>query len=337
MARGDRTMPRTYRAIDIPKIGGLEALVLTQRPLPQPLAHEVLIKVHAAGVNRADVMQRQGTYPMPPWAPSVPGLEVAGVIAKCGADVTRWKPGDRVCALVIGGGYAEYCVAPAVQCLPVPERLSLVEAAGLPEVVFTVWISIIEQAQLLSGETLLVHGGASGVGSMAIQVATVFGSPVIATAGSDERCEACRRLGAELAINYRSSDFEGAVRAYTRGEGVDVILDMVGAAYVERNIALLKLAGRLCYVAFPTGHEVSFDLRHVTMRRLKITGVNLRHRPILEKGRLAELIERRVWPLIERGRINPVIGVTVPFTQAAEAHRLLEEGRVIGKAILVVP
>jgi NADPH:quinone reductase len=335
MAQRDRSLPRSYRSIDIPKIGGPEALVPTRKPMPRPLAHEVLIEVHAAGVNRADVMQRQGTYPMPSWAPSVPGLEIAGVVAQCGADVSRWKPGDRVCALVIGGGYAEYCVAPEVQCLPVPERLSLVEVAGLPEVVFTVWISIIEQAQLLPGETLLVHGGASGVGSMAVQVATAFGSPVIATAGSDERCEVCRRFGAELAVNYRASDFESAVRAHTKGEGVDVILDMVGAAYVERNIALLKIGGRLCYVAFPTGHQASFDLRQVTMRRLKITGVNLRHRPITEKGRLARAIERHIWPLIERGRINPVIGVTVPLARAAEAHRLLEEGQVVGKAILV--
>lgn len=329
-------MRETHRVIDIPRIGGPEALVLAERPMPKPLAHEVLIEVHAAGVNRADVMQRQGTYPMPSWAPSVPGLEVAGVVAACGDEVTRWKIGDRVCALVIGGGYAEYCVAPSVQCLPVPERLSLVEAAGLPEVVFTVWISIIEQAQLLPGETLLVHGGASGVGSMAIQVAVAFGSPVIATAGSDERCEACRRFGAELAVNYRARDFENAVREHTGGDGVDVILDMVGAAYVERNLALMKIGGRLCYVAFPTGHQASYDLRQVTMRRLKITGVNLRHRPIPEKGRLTELIERRIWPLIERERIDPVIGATVPLAEAAEAHRLLEAGKVIGKAVLTM-
>lgn len=329
-------MPQTHRVIDIPKIGGLDALVLAEQPVPKPGAQEVLIEVHAAGVNRADLMQREGTYPMPSWAPSVPGLEVAGVVVAKGDEVTRWKIGDRVCALVIGGGYAEYCVAPSVQCLPVPERLSLVEAAGLPEVVFTVWISIIEQAALLPGETLLVHGGASGVGSMAIQVAATFGSRVIATAGSDERCDACRRFGAELAIDYRITDFASATRDHLGGQGVDVILDMVGADYVERNLALMNIAGRLCYVAFPTGHQPSFDLRQVTMRRLKITGVNLRHRPIPEKGRLAELIEKRVWPLIERGRINPVIGLTVPFAKAAEAHRLLAEGKFVGKAILTM-
>lgn len=329
-------MPNTHRVIDIPKTGGLDALILAEQPVPRPLAQEVMIEVHAAGVNRADLMQREGTYPMPSWAPSVPGLEVAGIVVACGDEVTRWKVGDRVCALVGGGGYAEYCAVPAVQCLPVPERLSLIEAAGLPEVVFTVWISIIEQAQLLPGETLLVHGGASGVGSMAIQVAAAFGSLVIATAGSDERCDACRRFGAELAVNYRTTDFVSAVREHLRGEGVDVILDMVGPEYVERNLALLKIAGRLCYVAFPTGHQASFDLRQVTMRRLKITGVNLRHRPIPEKGRLAELIEKRIWPLIDRGRINPVIGLTVPLAEAAEAHRLLAEGKFVGKAILTM-
>ena len=330
-------MTSTHRVIDIPEANGrLDALVLKEQPTPRPGAQDVLIEVHAAGVNRADVMQRYGTYPMPPTASSVPGLEVAGVIAACGAEVTRWRVGDRVCALVFDGGYAEFCVVPAVQCLPVPAQLSLVEAAALPEVVLTVWISIIEQAQLLAGETLLVHGGASGVGSMAIQIATAYGSPVIATAGSPQRCEACLGFGAERAIDYRSEDFEAAVRAHTGGKGVDVILDMVGASYVSRNIGLLRIAGRLCYVAFPEGHEVTLDLRQVTMRRLRITGVNLRHRPVPEKGRLIEAIEKRVWPLIERGRVKPVVGATFPFTEAARAHEALEASRVIGKAILTM-
>ncbi|MBI1775641.1 MAG: NAD(P)H-quinone oxidoreductase [Proteobacteria bacterium] len=330
-------MPSTHRVIDIPVANGrLDALVLAERPMPLPAAHEVLIEVHAAGVNRADVMQRYGTYPMPPTATTVPGLEVAGVVAGCGAGVARWQVGDRVCALVFDGGYAEYCIAPAVQCLPVPAQLSLVEAAALPEVVLTVWISVIEQAQLLTGETLLVHGGASGVGSMAIQIASAYGSPVIATAGSAERCAACLGFGAELAINYHAEEFVAAVRAHTAGQGVDVILDMVGASYAARNIALLKIAGRLCYVAFPEGHAATVDLREVTMRRLKITGVNLRHQPIAEKGRLIEAVEKRVWPLIERGRVKPVVGVTVPFTEAARAHQMLEASQVIGKAIPVM-
>lgn len=325
------------RVVRIPRAGmGPDALVQDELPIPKPRAHEVLIEVHAAGVNRADVMQRQGTYPMPPGASDVPGLEAAGVVIDCGSSVTRWKPGDRVCALLFDGGYGEYCVAPEVQCLPIPAGFSFVEAAALPEVVLTVWISVIEQARLRSGEMLLVHGGASGVGTMAIQIAHAFGSPVIATAGSPARCEACLKLGAERAIDYRREDFAEAVRAHTRGAGVDVILDMVGASYVERNLALLKIAGRLCYVAWPEGHMATYDLRQVTMRRLSITGVNLRHRPIAEKGRLIEAVEKHVWPLIERGRIKPVVSLTVKFPDAAGAHAALEASRVIGKAILVM-
>lgn len=330
-------MKSTHRVVDIPVANGrLDALVLAERPMPVPRAHEVLIEVHAAGVNRADVMQRYGTYPMPPAASTVPGLECAGVVAAVGADVARWKLGDRVCALLFDGGYGEYAVAPEVQCLPVPDGMSLVEAAALPEVVLTVWISVFEQAALLSGETLLVHGGASGVGSMAIQMAREAGAVVLATAGGPERCARCREFGAELAIDYRAQDFAAAVRAHTAGAGVDVILDMVGAAYVERNLALLKIAGRLCYVAFPEGHMLNLDLRVVTMRRLRITGVNLRHRPIPEKGRLIEQVEKRVWPLVARGRIKPVVGLTVPFTEAARAHEALEASRVVGKAILTM-
>ncbi len=327
----------TMRVIDIPvATGALEALVLCERPVPVPRAHEVLIEVHAAGVNRADVMQRYGTYPMPPTASTVPGLECAGVVAAVGADVTRWKPGDRVCALLFDGGYGEYAVAPAVQCLPIPDGMGFVAAAALPEVVLTVWIAVFEQAQLLSGEILLVHGGASGVGTMAIQMARETGAVVLATAGSRARCDACRALGAELAIDYRQEDFADAVRAHTNGAGVDVILDMVGASYAERNIGLFKIAGRLCYVAFPEGHMASFDLRHVTMRRLRVTGVNLRHRPIPEKGRLVEAVEKRVWPLIARGRIKPVVGATVPLAEAARAHQMLEASQVIGKVILAM-
>ncbi|MBN9064249.1 MAG: NAD(P)H-quinone oxidoreductase [Rhizobiales bacterium 65-9] len=326
--------PATHRVIDIPDIGGPEALILKRQPTPAPGAGEVLIEVHGAGVNRADVMQRLGTYPMPDNAPTVPGLEVAGVVAACGPGVKRWKPGDRVCALVVGGGYAEYCVAPEVQCLPVPDHLTLIEAAGLPEVVFTVWITIFEQARLTSGDTLLVHGGASGVGSMAIQVATNCGASVIATAGSDERCAFARDLGADLAINYKTTDFVEAVRRHTQGEGVDIVLDLVGGPYAKRNIACLKMGGRLCYVSLQDGLEASFDLLHLLLNRLTVTGANLRRRSVEEKGRLARDIEQRIWPLVRWGRVKPIIDRTFTLEEAAEAHRALESGLIAGKAIL---
>lgn len=327
-------IPATHRVIDIPATQGLGALVPATQSTPVPEAHEVLIEVHGAGVNRADIMQRVGTYPMPDDAPTVPGLEVAGVVARCGSGVTRWKVGDRVCALVVGGGYAEYCLAPSVQCLPVPEHLTLVEAAGLPEVVFTVWITLFEQARLVSGETLLVHGGASGVGSMAIQIAAQCGASVIATAGRESRCALARRLGAELAINYKTEDFVEAARGHTGGEGVDVILDLAGGPYAQRNIATLKTGGRLCYVSLQEGREASFDLQHILLNRLTVTGANLRRRSVDEKGRLAAAIEKRIWPLIRSGRVKPVIDRAVPLAQAAEAHRLLEAGEIAGKCIL---
>jgi NADPH:quinone reductase len=329
------TVPQSHGVIDIPAIGGLEALVVVQQPVPVPRPDEVLIQVHGAGVNRADVMQRVGTYPMPDDAPSVPGLEVAGIVAACGAGVRRWRVGDRVCALVVGGGYAEYCVAPEVQCLPVPDHLTLVEAAGLPEVVFTVWMTVFEQARLVSGETLLVHGGASGVGSMAIQMARECGASVIVTAGSDERCAFARSLGADLAINYKREDFVEAVHCHTGGAGVDIILDMVGGPYAERNIASLKMGGRLCYVSLQEGMVATFDLLYILLNRLTVTGANLRRRSVEEKGRLGREIEKRIWPLVRTGRVKPVIDRTVPLEQAAEAHRLLEAGEIAGKVILV--
>ena len=322
------------RVIDIVDPGPRGRLVPAQQPVPKPGAGEVLIEVHAAGVNGADLKQRQGQYPGQERAPSVPGLEVAGVVAALGEGVTGWQRGDRVCALVYGGGYAEYCVAPAVQCLPIPAGLDFVQGAALPEVIFTVWIAIFEQARLLPGETLLVHGGASGVGTMAIQMATAFGAFVIGTGRGANRCATCVEYGAEHAIDTSGQDFVGPVFAHTGGRGVDVVLCMAGASYLQGNLKVLVPKGRLCYVAADGGRNLSFDLLDVSLRNIWLTGVNLRFRSVAEKGRIAEILRARIWPMIERGRIRPVVGATIPLERAAEAHALLEGGRVPGKVIL---
>lgn len=327
-------MSTTYRAIDIKTPGGPEVLVMSERTLPKPLPHEVLVEVHAAGVNRADLKQREGTYLMPPDAPSVPGLEICGVVSACGEATTRFGPGDKVCALVIGGGYAEYCVCPEVQCLPLPVELSYVEGAALPEAVFTVWMSAFEQARLGVGETFLVHGGASGIGTAAIQMARAAGARVFATAGSATRTAHCERLGAELAIDYKKQDFRAALRERLGPQGLDVILDIVGAPYLESNLELLATGGRLCYIAGDGGREIRVDIRPLMMKRAYITGATLRHRSIAEKGRLASEIERRVWPWVARGALKPQVGLTVTLENAAEAHRALAAGEVIGKVIL---
>jgi NADPH:quinone reductase len=328
-------MQNTYRAIDISAPGGPEVLVLTERPRPVPQSHELLIDVHAAGVNRADLKQREGTYPMPAGAPSVPGLEVCGVVAACGADTRRFRPGDRVCALLIGGGYAECCVCPEAQCLPLPPDLSFVDGAALPEVVFTVWMSVFEQARLSAGETFLVHGGTSGIGSMAIQMARAAGARVFATAGGATKTERCEVLGAERAIDYKAQDFRTVLKAHLDGRGIDVILDMVGAAYVEANLDLLGTGGRLCYIAGDGGREIKFDVRELMLKRAYVTGATLRHRTIADKGRLATDIERVVWPWIAQGKVRPQVGLTVPLADAAMAHRALAAGEIIGKAVLV--
>ena len=326
----------THRAIDIARPGGPETLVMVERMRPTPGPEEVVIEVHAAGVNRADLKQREGTYPMPPDAPSVPGLEVSGIVAACGEAVARFRPGDRVCALVIGGGYAEYCAAPEVQCLPLPAGLGFVEAAALPEATFTVWMSVFEQARLAPGETILVHGGASGIGTTAIQMARAAGARVFATAGSAAKTLRCTELGAELAIDYRKQDFRDALRQHLGARGIDVILDLVGGPYLERNLDLLGIGGRLCYIAGDAGAEIKVNIRALMLKRAYITGATLRHRTIADKGRLAGEIERRVWPWIERGVLRPQIGLTVPLERAAEAHRALEAGEVIGKVVLAV-
>ena len=310
--------------------------MLAERPVPAPAHGEVLIEVHAAGVNRADLKQREGSYPMPPGVPTVPGLEVAGRVAECGPGVTGLRPGDEVCALLIGGGYAEYCVAPAAQCLPIPRGLGFAEAAALPEAVFTVWVSLFEQAGLRAGETVLIHGGASGIGTTAIQMAAALGSRPFATAGSARKCAKCEALGAELAVNYREQDFAERILRHTGGRGVDVVLDIVGGPYAARNLSVLATGGRLCYIAGDAGPEVTFSIRQIMLRRAVVTGSTLRHRSVADKGRVAELLRLRVWPLIERGRIAPVVDRVVPLERAAEAHRALEAGETIGKVVLRV-
>jgi putative PIG3 family NAD(P)H quinone oxidoreductase len=322
-------------AIEISQPGGPEVLRPAPRPRPRPGPGEVLIAVHAAGVNRPDVLQRMGHYPPPAGASDIPGLEVAGEVVEVGAGVLEWSAGDRVCALLAGGGYAEYAAAPAPQCLPVPRGLSVVEAAALPETFFTVWHNVFERGRLRAGETLLVHGGSSGIGTAAIALAHARGARVLATAGSPSKCAACERLGAARAIDYRREDFVAAVREATSGRGVDVVLDMVGGDYTPRNLECLAMEGRLVQIAFLRGPQVQLDLRAVLQRRLTITGSSLRPRSVEEKGALASALREQVWPLIEGGRLRPVVHATFPLEQAAEAHRLMESSAHIGKIVLV--
>jgi putative PIG3 family NAD(P)H quinone oxidoreductase len=330
------TIPKTMTAIEIASPGGPEVLRPVPRPTPDPGPREVLIAVAAAGVNRPDILQRQGKYAPPPGASDVPGLEIAGRVAACGSDVGEWKEGDEVCALVAGGGYAEYCAAPVPQCLPVPRGLDLVQAAALPETVFTVWTNVFERGRLSAGETLLVHGGASGIGTTAIQMARARGARVFATAGSREKCAACERLGAERAIDYSREDFAAVVAEKTAGRGVDVILEMVGGDYLPRNLASLALEGRLVQIAFLKGPRAEIDLMSVMQRRLTLTGSTLRARSIEEKGRIARAVRENVWPLIEKGEVRPVLHATFPLAAAAEAHRALESGTHVGKIVLTV-
>lgn len=323
-------------AIEIAGAGGPEVLTPAERPIPEPDAGEVLIRVAAAGVNRPDVMQRRGVYPPPPGASDIPGLEVAGTIEHVGAGVSEWRGGDNVCALVTGGGYAEYCVAPAPQCLPVPDGLDVVAAAAIPETFFTVWTNVFERGALRAGESALFHGGSSGIGTTAIQLASARGARVFATAGTDVKCRACERLGAERAINYQTEDFVEAIKALTDGRGTDLILDIVGGVYLDRNLRALALDGRLVQIGVLGGSEASLDLRRVLGRRLTITGSTLRPRTVEEKGAIADALLREVWPLLASGRVKPIVYRTFPFTQAAEAHRLMESSEHIGKIVLTV-
>lgn len=330
------TIPTKMRVVEVPKPGGPEALVPGERPLPVPKPHEILVKVAAAGVNRPDILQRMGLYPVPPDASDLPGLEIAGEVAACGASVTMWKPGDQVCALVHGGGYAEYCVTPEVQALPAPKGLSMVEAAALPETFFTVWSNVYDRAHLAPGETLLVQGGSSGIGTTAIQLAAAMGNRVFATAGSDEKCAACVKLGAEKAFNYRTQDFLAEVKAATGGKGVNVILDMVGGDYVPKELKCLADDGRLVFIAFLRGPKTELDINELMRRRLTMTGSTLRPRPVAFKGAIANSLREKVWPLIEAGRIKPVIYRTFALAEAREAHKLMETSQHIGKIVLTV-
>jgi NADPH:quinone reductase len=323
------------RCIEISEAGGPEVLTLSERPDPVAGPGEVLIQVAAAGVNRPDVMQRRGAYPPPPGASDIPGLEVAGTVAAVGDGVRDWTPGDPVCALVSGGGYATMCVAPAPQCLPVPAALGLTAAAALPETFFTVWSNVFDRGALRAGETALFHGGSSGIGTTAIQLAAVRGVRVFATAGSDEKCRACEELGAERAINYRTTDFVDAIRRLTDGRGVDLILDIVGGSYVARNLSLLAMDGRLVQIGFMDGEPAaSVDFRRVLGRRLTITGSTLRPRSVDEKGQIAAALRREIWPLLERGAVRPVVHRTFPLADAARAHRLMESSEHVGKIVL---
>jgi NADPH2:quinone reductase len=330
---------RTMRAIEITQPGKPEVLQLCERPTPELKAGEVLIRVHAAGINRPDVFQRLGQYPVPPGASDLPGLEVAGEIVDGDAaelSDSGFAKGDMVCALVQGGGYAEYCTAPVAQCLPVPAGLSMVEAASLPETFFTVWSNVFDRARLSEGETLLVQGGTSGIGVTAIQLATAMGHRVFATAGSADKCRACEELGAERGINYRDEDFVAVVKELTAGRGVDVVLDMVGGDYVAREIDCLADDGRIAIIALLGGAKATVDLGQVLRRRLTISGSTLRPRPVAFKGAIARNLRERVWPLLEAGRIKPVIFKTFPLDQAAAAHTLMESSTHVGKIVLQV-
>jgi len=322
------------RCIEIKAPGGPEQLVPAQRPIPQPKAGEVLIEVDAAGINRPDIVQRLGLYPPPPGASDIPGLEIAGRIVALGDDVVTLNVGDHVCALVSGGGYAEFATAPAGSCLPFPRGFTAIEAAALPETFFTVWHNVFERGGLKAGEAFLVHGGTSGIGTTAIQLARAFGAFVVATAGSDAKVEACRKLGADLAVNYRTTDFAAEIRAKTPGKGVDVILDMVGATYFERNLRCLKTDGRLVSIAHLNGSKSDIDLLPIMLKRLTVTGSTLRMRDRSFKGALADALRREVWPLLDQGTVRPVIDLVLPLAQAAEAHRHMEAGAHIGKIIL---
>lgn len=329
-------LPATMTAVEITAPGGPDVLKTASRPLPAIKPHEVLIAVEAAGVNRPDCFQRAGTYNPPPGASDLPGLEVAGTIAQVGADVMQWQVGDRVCALTPGGGYAQYCATPAGHCLPIPKGFSAIEAASLPETFFTVWINVFERAKLAPGETLLVQGGSSGIGVTAIQLARTLGHRVFATAGSDEKCRACEALGAERGINYRTEDFVAVTKELTGGKGVDVILDMVGGDYVPRELKCLAADGRLSIIAFLGGTTATLDMGDILYRRLTITGSTLRPRTVEFKTGIASALRARVWPLLEAGKIRPVIHSTFELGEASRAHALMESSAHVGKIMLRV-
>ncbi|WP_404439141.1 NAD(P)H-quinone oxidoreductase [Stutzerimonas chloritidismutans] len=326
----------TMRHVDHRPGGDADCLRLAEGPVPQPGPHDVLVRVAYAGINRPDVFQRSGSYPPPPDASPLLGLEIAGEIVALGAEVSGWKVGDQVCALTPGGGYAEYCVAPAEHCLPVPAGFSLLEAAALPETYFTVWSNVFDRAHLKAGETFLVHGGSSGIGLTAIQLAKQFGATVFTTVGNREKIEACQRAGADRVINYHEEDFVEVVAQATEGNGVDVILDMVGGDYIPRNVKSLAVEGRLVQIAFLKGARVELDAAPIMRKRLTFTGSTLRPRSRADKADIAKALQANVWPLLEQGLCRPVIHATFPLADAAEAHRLMESSQHIGKIMLEV-
>ena len=328
------TLPATMRAVEVSSPGGPEVLKPVQRPVPQPRAGEILVRVAAAGVNRPDVLQRMGNYAVPPDASDLPGLEIAGTVVALGSGANAWRIGDQVCALVHGGGYAEYCTVPEVQALPVPKGLTLTEAASLPETFFTVYSNVFERGGLKPGEVFLVQGGSSGIGVTAIQMVAAMGNRVFATAGSDEKCAACVQLGAEKAFNYRTQDWAAELKVATGGKGVNVILDMVGGDYVPKELKSLAEDGRLVMIAFLRGNKTELDINEVMRKRLQITGSTLRPRSVEFKGQVARALRERIWPLIDAGKIKPVLYKTFPLEKASEAHALMESSQHIGKIVL---
>ena len=329
------TLPETMKFVDLPTFGAADVMTFATGPLPTPKAGEILVKVQAAGINRPDVAQRQGAYPAPKDASPVLGLEIAGEVVALGEGVNEFNIGDHICALANGGGYAEYCVVPAGPALPFPNGYDAVKAAALPETFFTVWANLFQMAGLTEGESVLIHGGSSGIGTTAIQLAKAFGAEVYTTAGSKEKCAACEKLGAKRAINYREEDFSEVIKSETGGKGVDVILDMIGASYFEKNLSSLAKDGCLSIIAFLGGNIADkVDLRPIMVKRLTLTGSTLRPRDDAFKARLASALKSQVWPLLEAGRIRPVIHATFPLAQAAEAHRLMESSGHIGKIVL---
>ena len=328
-------LPDRMTAIGIKAAGGPEMLVPEPRPVPKPGAGEILVKVAAAGVNRPDVMQRQGLYPPPPGAPDIPGLEIAGEVVALGAGVKRWKPGDRVMALVVGGGYAEYCLAHESHALPL-SGLSMTEGGAIPETFFTVWHNMAERGGLKAGETCLVHGGSSGIGTTAIQIGKALGARMIVTAGSVEKCDACRKLGADVAINYKTDDFVAATKAATGDKGADVIIDMVGGDYIARNYEAANVEGRIVQIAFQGSPKATVDFRRIMLKRLHHTGSTLRSRSIADKGAIRQAVEDNVLPMIAAGKVKPVIFKTFPLAQAAAAHALMESSTHIGKLVLTI-
>lgn len=329
-------LPETMTAIGIVKPGGPEVLVPETRPVPKPGHGEILVAVAAAGVNRPDVLQRQGGYAPPPGASDIPGLEIAGKVVALGEGVTQWALGDAVCALVAGGGYAQYSAVHESNALPVPAGFGMVDAAAVPETFFTVWTNVFERGALAAGESVLVHGGTSGIGTTAIMLAKAFGATVFTTAGSAEKCEAARKLGADRAVNYREEDFVAVLKAETGGKGVDLILDMVGGDYIARNYEVAAMNGRIVQIAFLQGAKAQVDFSRLVLKRLTHTGSTLRARSVAEKAAIAKALRERVWPLFAQGRVRPVVHATMPLAQAAEAHALMETSSHIGKIVLTV-